>query len=217
MTGCLIAMNSEAEILLCEATELSRKRHFQKEVRRIRALEKELLVCVCGVGKVNAAAGACALLQAGADCILNFGVAGGLKRENTKIGEVYLVKEAVQYDFDLTQLNGGKVGTLDGDCDNFIPLFLPPLKLDTRALGTGDRFNDSKEDHRLLIGLGCDLRDMEAAAAAQVLRGSCVPFVSVKAVSDVYGMGSTTELYQKNLAFALSNLKSYLKDIIQSL
>ena len=58
---------------------------------------------------------------------------------------------------------------------------------------------------------------MEAGAIAQVCKYAGVPFVSVKAISDVYGLGSTTEQFRKNCALALRNLKTRLKEIFEGL
>lgn len=214
MIGCVIAMDSEAEILLDEMEIENVTSVFGKTVHRGRAFHMELLLAVCGEGKVNAAAGACAVISAGADLLLNFGVAGGLNPARTEVGEVYLIDKVVQYDFDLTQLNGLPLGTLPGERENFLPLCCPRgLDLPRRTLGTGDRFNDSPVDHKMLLSLGCDIREMEAGAIAQVAKGAGVPFVSVKAISDVYGSGSTTAQFQKNLRYAALNLKAHMKEI----
>lgn len=217
MIGAVIAMESEAEALFSQMETEQISTLFGKPVYQGTAFGKEVLVVVCGVGKVNAAAGACAAILKGADVILNFGVAGGLN-EKTEVAEIYLIDKAVQYDFDCTQLNGTKVGTLDGETENFLPTYVPEkLDFPRRALGTGDRFNDSPEDHALLVRLGADLRDMEGAAIAEVCKYAGAPLVSVKAVSDVYGKGSTTEQFEKNLRRAMLNLKAHMKEIIEGL
>ena len=216
MIGCVVAMDSEAEILLSQMETEQIFSLYGKPVYKGKAFGKEVLLAVCGVGKVNAAAGACAVISMGADTVLNFGVAGGLN-EKTQVAEVYLIDKVLQYDFDLTQLNGGKVGTLDGETENFLPLFCPPLDFAKRTLGTGDRFNDSPADHALLLELGCDIREMEAGAVAQVCKYAGVPCVSVKSISDVYGTGSTTEQFRKNLKLALLNLKAHLPEILEGI
>ncbi len=217
MIGCVIAMDSEAEILLSQMEIEGISSVYGKPVYSGKAFGKDLILVVCGVGKVNAAAGACAAISKGADIILNFGVAGGL-HSNTEVAEIYAIEKAVQYDFDCAQLNGSKVGTLDGETENFMPLFVPEkFDFPKRALGTGDRFNDSVKDHELLIELGCDIREMEAGAIAQVCKYAGVPCVSVKAISDVYGTGSTTEQFKKNLKLALLNLKAHLPEILEAL
>ncbi len=217
MIGCVIAMDSEAELLL-DAMEIEAIRTlYGKTVHRGKAFGHEVALVVSGVGKVNAAAGTCAAISEGADVVLNFGVAGGLDG-STEVGEVYLVEKVVQYDFDCSQLNGMKVGTLDGETENFFPLLTPKSSdLPRRALGTGDRFNDSPADHALLRELGCNLREMEAGAMAEVCRYAGLPFCAVKAVSDVYGSGSTTEQFRKNLKRALLNLKAHLPEILGAL
>ncbi len=217
MIGCVIAMDREAELLLDFMEVENIRTMYGKTVHIGKAFGKEVVLVTCGPGKVNAAAGACAAIQTGADVLLNFGAAGGLNPETTEVGELYLIDKAVQYDVDLEQINGFPVGTLDGETENFLPLFCPPLPYRRRTVGTGDRFNDSPTDHALLLSLGCDIREMEAGAIAQVCKYAGVPFVSVKAISDVYGLGSTTEQFRKNCALALRNLKTRLKEIFEGL
>ncbi len=217
MIGCVIATDSEAEILLDQMEIENSKTVFGKTVHFGKAFGHDVVLVTCGVGKVNAAAGACAAIQTGADVLLNFGAAGGLNPETTEVGDVYLIEKAVQYDFDCTQLNGLPIGTLDGETENFLPLFCPPLPYPRRALGTGDRFNDSPADHSLLLSLGCDIREMEGGAIAEVCKYAGVPFAAVKAVSDVYGLGSTTEQFRMNCKRALLELKSRLQEILDSL
>lgn len=217
MIGCVVAMDSEAEALLSQMDVEQISSVYGKAIYTGKAFGKDVTLVVCGVGKVNAAAGACAAILKGADVVLNFGVAGGLN-EKTGVAEIYAIEKAVQYDFDCTQLNGSKVGTLDGETENFLPLFVPAsLDFPRRALGTGDRFNDSPTDHALLLELGCDIREMEGGAIAEVCRYAGVPCMSVKTISDVYGSGSTTEQFRKNLKLAVLNLKAHMKEILESI
>lgn len=172
-------------------------------------------VVICGVGKVNAACGAqIAIDELGADEIINIGVAGGLNA-SVHIGGIYSISEVVQYDFDLTQLNGTAIGTLDECKENYIPLSssLYPLK----RLATGDRFNDSKKDYELLTRtLGADIRDMEGGAIAQVCMHAKVKCKAYKIISDLAGSGSTTEQYLNNLAFCFETLEGELKNIVEA-
>ena len=217
MIGCVIAMESEAQILKEQMHPCKASVRHGKNIYVGQAFGEDVLLIVTGEGKVNAAAGTMLAIERGADVLLNFGVAGGLN-DKTKVANVYLVENCVQYDFDLTQLSGGKIGTLPGEKDNLLPLCCPTsLSFPRRVLGTGDRFNDSKDDHELLLSLGCSLRDMEGGAIAQVARNADIPLVSVKAVSDVYGSGSTTAQFEQNLAYALCKLKDALKEVFFAL
>ena len=96
-------------------------------------------IVICGVGKVNAACGtqiAIDILKC--DLIINLGVAGGLNG-SLKIAEMYEISHAVQYDFDLTQLNGTAIGTLDECNENYLALDICG-KYPAKRLATGDRF-----------------------------------------------------------------------------
>lgn len=217
MIGCVIAFDTEANALLDHMKIEERTTVFGRPLYKGKAFGKEILLIECGVGKVNAAAGAAIVIERGAEKVLNFGVAGGL-HDNTEIARAYVIEKAVQYDFDCVQINGGEIGTLDGETENFLPLTVPAkLNLPRRTLGTGDRFNDSAADHALLLKLGCDIREMEAGAIAQVCKYAGVPCISVKAISDVYGAGSTTEQFKQNTARACACLKTHMREIIEAI
>lgn len=166
MITAIIAMESEAEILLKNATVTAEKTLLGKKTYEGEFHGKKFALVICGVGKVNAAVGTAAGITAyRPSSVLNFGVAGGLN-EFAKLCEVYAINKAVQFDFDLTQLNGGKIGTLDEYTENYLPLSpLPPVlsaAFPVRALATADRFNDSAADYALLTKeLNADIRDME--------------------------------------------------------
>lgn len=218
MIGVVIAMQSEADILLDEMQIVRSLTVSGKNVHVGKAYGKDVAVCVCGVGKVNAALGAQILISKfDAKKLLNFGVAGGLNSE-TELCQVYQIKAAVQFDFDLTQLNGTKIGTLDEYTENYLHLNLLKADFAKKNLGTSDRFNDSPDDYNLLTKeLNADIRDMEGAAIVQAAFSAQLPVYSVKAISDVAGSGSTTEQFLVNKDKALQNLKAVLPVIFEEL
>ena len=87
MIGAVIALDSEASALLDNMEVENITTLYGKPVYAGKAFGKDVLLCVCGVGKVNAAAGTCAVLEKGADIVLNFGVAGGVSPQ-ARVGEV---------------------------------------------------------------------------------------------------------------------------------
>ena len=218
MIGVVIAMQSEAEILLNEMNVQRSLTVSGKNVHVGKAYGKDIALCVCGVGKVNAALGAQLLVSKfSAEKLLNFGVAGGLNK-GTELCQVYQIEAAVQFDFDLTQLNGTKIGTLDEYTENYLYLNLLKLPYAKKKLGTSDRFNDSPADYKLLTEeLGADIRDMEGAAIVQAAYAAQLPVFSIKAISDVAGSGSTTEQFLVNKDKALQNLKAELPRIFELL
>ena len=218
MIGVVIAMQSEADILLDEMQIVRSLRVSGKSVHVGSAYGRDIAVCVCGVGKVNAALGAQLLISKfDAEKLLNFGVAGGLN-SGTELCNVYQIKAAVQFDFDLTQLNGTKIGTLDEYQENYLALNFLKADFPKKNLGTADRFNDSPADYKLLTEeLRADIRDMEGAAIVQAAYAAQLPVYSVKAISDVAGSGSTTEQFLMNKDKALQNLKAVLPVIFEEL
>ena len=218
MIGAVIAMQSEADILLDEMKITRSLTVSGKKIHVGTVYGKEIALCVCGVGKVNAALGTQLLVSKfDANKLLNFGVAGSLNTD-TKLCQVYQIEAATQFDFDLVQLNGTKIGTLNEYEENYLHLNLFPNSFEKRKLGTADRFNDSKDDYLLLTQeLGADIRDMEGGAIVQAAFAAQLPVYSVKAISDVAGSGSTTEQYLMNRDKALQNLKAALPTIFEAL
>ena len=218
MIGAVIAMQSEAEILLNNMEIAESLLLSGKKVYIGKAYNKDIVVCICGVGKVNAALGAQLLISKfDVKKLLNFGVAGSLNKQ-TELCQIYQISHATQFDFDLVQLNGTTIGTLNEYTESYLSLNLIHLPFDTRKLGTADRFNDSIDDFKLLTKeLKADIRDMEGAAIVQVAYASALPVYSIKAISDVAGSGSTTEQYLANKDKALLNLQSALPAIFNAI
>lgn len=207
-------MQKEAQPVLDKLKNLTVRTVCGKQVYTGELFGKAVGIVVCGVGKVNAACGTqYAIDSLGADEIINIGVAGGLT-ESVKVGGIYCISKAVQYDYDLTQLNGTAIGTLDECKENY--LNLKSGGYPERKLATGDRFSDSRDDYKLLTEvLAADIRDMEGAAIAQVCMHANVPLRSFKIISDLAGSGSTTEQYLKNLTLCFKTLDSQLEKITE--
>ncbi len=213
----IIAMDKEAAPVISAMKAVKEQVICGKRVICGTLYGKDAAVIICGVGKANAACGT----QLAADKfnpeeIINLGVAGGLSHE-LNVGGIYEISSVVQYDFDLTQLNGTAIGTLDECAENYLPLQICGV-YPAKKLATGDRFNDSKKDFELLTTvLNADIRDMECGAVAQVCMHAKIPCRSFKIISDLAGSGSTTEQYLKNLSLCFKTLESELKNIVETL
>lgn len=208
----VIAMNNEAECVVSNLENAVESTLFGRRIVRGTLNGEDAFVVVSGVGKSNAAAATqLAIQETGTKRIFNLGVSGGLDPA-MKVGEIYEVADAVQYDFDLVQINGTEMGTLNERDTPFIPCKAEG-RFAAKTLGTGDRFNDSADDSALLKKLGASLRDMEGAAIAHVCETAGVEFVSYKCISDVEGSGSMPEQYMENLKKCLEILTRFAKTI----
>ncbi len=212
MKTFVIAMDCEADCLVANLQNPVESRVYGRRVIRGTLSGEDAFIIVSGVGKSNAAAATqLAITETNAKCIFNIGVAGGLET-SMSIGEIYEISQAVQYDFDLTQVNGTPMGTLNERSTPFIPCG-GNGRFERKILGTGDRFNDDKKDADLLEHLGASLRDMEGAAIAHVCETAGAEFISYKCVSDIKGSGSTAAQYLDNLKKCLEILTAFAANI----
>lgn len=218
MIGFVIAMENEAEILLQEMEIKTQCILSDKKLFVGTAYGKDVALLIAGIGKVNAACGAQLLYERyPLSAMVNYGLAGGLNAD-TKVGEVYPVSAAAEYDFDLAELNHTSVGTLNEYDQPYLPLAVLPNLGEGKRLGTGDRFNDSEADYRLLTQtLHADMRDMEGGAIVHACAHMHLPVYLFKGISDVAGSGSTLEQYKENTARALAALKEKLPAILAAL
>lgn len=155
---------------------------------------RELLIGESGVGKVNAALAAQALLHLGANTLLFTGVAGGVQ-PGLEPGALVLSTRAVQHDVDVTAL-GYEAGEIPGT-GTFFTADAELLKHATSAAATigetahhgviasGDTFVASQAGaERLQRVFQAACTEMEGAAVAQVASQWGVPFLIIRALSD---------------------------------
>ena len=203
MTAYVIAMDNEAACVIDNMTDVLESVEYGRRVVSGKLNGARTLVVVSGVGKANAAAATQFAIQSGADEIRNVGVCGGFEPE-MKIGDLYEVDRAVQYDFDLAQLNGTEIGVLNDRTSPYIPMRTTG-RYPAKTLATGDHFNDNTADLPLLKHLGVGLRDMEGAAIAHVCETAGVPCRALKCVTNVLGSGATDQ-FAENLKRCLALL-----------
>ncbi len=213
----IIALFDEAKPIIEKMTYVESYTEFEKKIYEGILCGERVAIILSDVGKVNAAmATTYAIMKFTPECIINIGTAGGLN-ENCKVAEIYAVSKAVQFDFDLCQLNGTEIGTLNEFKKNYLPLNTVEgfKKL---SIGTSDRFNDSLDDFVLLTKvLNADLRDMECGAIAQVCAHTDTPFYAFKGVSDVAASGSTTEQFLRNMEACKQAFSNSISQILYAI
>lgn len=212
MLYILAAMQKEADALLAKAEIRKEFTQFGKKLWEGEACGVPFTLIVTGVGKTNAAASAMLAIARGADRLLNIGVAGGIT-PRAKIGSLWQIDRAVQYDFDLSTINGTPVGTLDEYQTPYLPLRTGG-KFPTATLATADSFASGQDDMALLDSLGADVRDMEGAAIAHIAYAAGVPCTMFKSISDNAREESVRE-YRENMLIALGALSDNIREILE--
>lgn len=157
---------------------------------------RQVVVCVCGVGKVFAALSAEAmLLRYGVTALINTGVAGGLAPDLC-VGDVVIAGSVVQHDMNTTAF-GDPQGLLPGldrvhlEAD---PALCAALLDAARAEGcsartgviaSGDLFvAKEKTKAGLRAVFGADACEMEGAAVGLAAHVNRVPFAVLRCISD---------------------------------
>lgn len=196
MLGILGAIEAEVTLLREAMTERVEEQVLGTEVHRGRLAGRPVLLARCGVGKVNAALGTCALVSAGAEQVLFTGVAGGVA-PGLAVGDIVVATDLVQHDVDVTAL-GRAVGELLGE-----PLSWPAdeslgaaveraaTEVSGRAtvhrgrIASGDQFiASSVRASWIHQTFGALCAEMEGAAAAQAAARLGVPIAVVRSLSD---------------------------------
>lgn len=197
MIGIISALSIEAELLITSSETPDEVREISGiQFHKITLGGKSAVVAVCGVGKVNAARTAQAVIMAfSPEIIINTGVAGSLS-ENLRIGDLVISENVVQHDMDTSAL-GDEPGFLSNPPLIFVPsdnstaekLMENAGKAGiTATIGTiasGDQFvcaADKKDYIKKQFGALCC--EMEGGAVGQVCYLSGVPFAIVRAISD---------------------------------
>jgi len=210
MIGVIGAMEEEVT-LLCEAMGKFTKEKigiFEFFTGRIEG--KNVTILRCGIGKVNAAVGCALLIQKFApDCIINTGSAGGI-HSDLKVGDAVISTGLLYHDVDVTAFNY-KPGQLPGQpqvfpadeklvkvaedaVDQLKAEDILPVSFTHRRgmIGSGDIFMHEPERIAEVrkIFPDVDAVEMEGAGIAHCCHLFSIPFLVIRALSDIAGTES---------------------------
>ncbi len=190
---------------------------------------KEIVVAVCGIGKVAAAMCTQAMiLKYSPDCIINTGVGGSLSTK-LAIGDIAVAESLVQHDMDTSPL-GDPAGLISGINIINIPAdervvevllngveTLENIKAVKGVIASGDQFIASSEKKKYITDLfDAIVCEMEGASIAQVCYTNGVPFGVVRAVSDCAD-GSSHMDYGEFLPVAAANAAKLIEYFVANM
>ncbi len=226
------AMKEELDALLAVFPEHDARIHFSTQLYHARYGNQELVIAQSGVGKVNAAC-TLALLLSDFDpgCVINTGCAGGLQPQQ-KILDLVVPEEIVYTDVDVTPL-GFAYGQMMGCAPRFqaSPALLAhfhtvaaghslPPTCHHGLLGSSDAFIYKPEQlaHiRLHFDDAVQCVDMEGGAIAQACTRFGVPFLILRALSDVPCKGDNALDFQTFLTQAAANSAALCLALVKDL
>jgi len=214
------AMREELDALLEVFPEHAACARFNTELFRARRGSQELVIAQSGVGKVNAACTLSLLISDfGPACVINTGCAGGMQPKQ-RLLDLVVPEEVVYTDVDITPL-GFAYGQMMGSEPRFraSPALLTRFRslLGQRAqpptchhglLGSSDAFIHKPEQVALIrrhFGDTVQCVDMEGGAIAHACTRFGVPFLILRALSDVPCKGDNAPDFQSFLPRAAAD------------
>ena len=196
MIGIMGAMPEEIQTLLesLEAKEEKKLGPFTLYKGLLEA--KSVMIALCGISKVNAAALTQVMILEGIDKLIFTGVAGGLE-PTMAIGDIVIGTDLVQHDVDVTAL-GYKLGEVPGEPFSWqtdavlhgaaleAAKQLKDINVYAGRILSGDVFLDSKDKVTMLrTTFNGICAEMEGASVAQVCTKWNIPFVVIRSISDI--------------------------------
>ena len=226
MTGIIAAMDAEL-IDIKNALENKQEQVIAGRTFYSGTIGSEQVVCVvCGIGKVNAAVCAEAMIMAyHPDRIINTGV-GGAIGGHLRVCDVVCAEYLVQHDVDTTAIGDelGMVSTvnlirfpMDETLGSELTAIMEKQGVSCKrgGIATGDRFvADYNTKAFIYTTFGCIACDMEGCAIAQACYLNNVPCAVLRAISDGADEGATmsyTEFMPKAAATSANVLLAYLR------
>lgn len=150
--------------------------------------------------------------------IVSAGTAGAFRARGASIGDVYLGAKRVSFHSRRIPLGAFEpMGRGDYPVADTLGL-ARRLGLKTGIVSTGDSFDYTPEDLRAIERNGGELKEMEAAAIAWVAELKQLPFIPLKAVTNVIDAPeSTPEQFTANLETAVERLTEELLRLLPEL
>ena len=188
----IVAMGKEMQLLLPLMSECVTAQHDGYEITCGRIGSHRVAAMQCGIGKVNAALGCKALLEAfSPDLVVNTGVAGGTGSA-VKVLDVVVADRVAYHD---VWCGPGTEPGQAADC----PLYFNGADAVVKAavahgavsglIASGDVFVDSPATVQRIRSMfpDCVGVDMESGALAQTCHKAGVPFACLRVISDTPG------------------------------
>lgn len=185
--------------------------------------DQEILVALCGVGKVAAAITACSIIENyDVEALINIGTAGGIKEEEN-VGDVLIADKLTYHDWDLSSFDGSmpsfasnqyvfycdkalieKAKSILEDVDHNV--FIAPLV-------SGDSFVCSEDKVEYIQkyfseAYGCE---MEATSIAHVCDSYKIPCLIIRSFSDIVIKKDNNLDFEKYKVLASQRAAEFLK------
>lgn len=197
--GIITAMKVESETILSSMENAITERVFAFEFHVGRLCGRDVVLCVSGVGKVNAAACTQALIMKYApSLVINIGVAGTATRA-LGVGDFAVGESCFQFDVDTSPVGDPKymisgINKIYVESDSSIVKTavdvaketFPSLNVLAGRIGSSDKFIGGENSYLrdVAADAGAVCVDMESGSISQVAYLNSIKFLAVRTISD---------------------------------
>ena len=220
--GIIVATSEEIKELKNIMVESEKIRIFNLDFYKGKINDKDYVLVKCGVGKVNAARTTQILIDNfDIESIINVGVAGGLNN-NINIGDIVIGQKLVQHDFDITAFGyekgyiseTGKFFESDRSLiEKCKKVKIENVKIMLGIIASGDIFcTDIKIKEKIRTKFNSDCVEMEGASIAQTAYLCNIPFLVIRAISDIPN-GKNQIDYEEFVEKAAKNCAEFIKQL----
>ena len=219
-------MKIEAEAICASLSDVKKETVSGIEFTHGTLYGKEIVLAVCGIGKVFAAICTEAMIiRYSPSLIINSGVAGTLT-DKLSIGDIAVAKSLVQHDMDTSAL-GDPVGLISGINKIYFDADEKAVKTFEKVcaaigansvvgtIASGDQFmSDTEKKLAVRDRFDAIACEMEGAAVAHVAFINGVPFAVLRAISDS-ASGDAQMEYPKFVAMAAERSHRIIDEFIK--
>lgn len=193
MLAIIGAMQIEVDAILAKFDK-----YETKEIKHVKVYEGKLhnrdaVVALSGVGKVNAALTCATLINNyDLDLVINIGTAGGLSEEENTL-DIVIANNTIQYDFDTTAIDGESGKGIINKCDDLLNkqaynllesdeynVFFGDIACGDRFVSETSQLDAIKENFKTAIAC-----DMESGSIAQVCEINEIRCIILRSLSDI--------------------------------
>ena len=229
--GIIAAMEEEIkalrEMLVKRTVESSG--HF--EFFKGELMGHEVILLLCGIGKVNAAVGTTLLIERYApQGIINTGVAGGFPPDLIRLGDIVIATEARHHDADATVFDYeyGQIPRMPAayETDPYlreralenIPETLT-VRVHTGQILSGDSFVHARQQIRSIRERFPSILavEMEGAAIAQTCYLFSTPFLLIRSISDLVMEQESKHIYELSVEASAENSVQLVLSLLKAL
>lgn len=148
--------------------------------------------------------------------LLNAGTAGGFEKDGSSVGDVYLSHPMVFFHDRRIPIPGFReFGVGSYSCPD-VRAMAASIGVKTGSVSTGNSLSSIPEDLKIMQSYEGRAKDMEAAALAWVAEQHGVPFVAIKAITDlVDGEKPVHQAFLDNLHIASERLAEKTLEVIE--